>query len=229
MSALWAIISIDPPGPCHLGGYCFHARFPYYRNTLQRFVGPGGSLNSPDLSRLYLINLADRQLRPVVTAIFTQSRHLSVRPSVPTFQNRARQNNSQVRIVMATGGIVGLAEGDQLWHQLSCLFPVYAEFFFLGAFVFEMVIRLYALGLTAFFSSAFNRFDCAVITGSLLEVLWFNIKPRAGSFGLSGLRALRLLRVFKVTKWVMTTSRLKLPGVRHKLQYFLFHHASKDV
>ena len=71
---------------------------------------------------------------------------------------------------------------------------------FLGAFVFEMVIRLYALGPSAYFSSAFNRFDCSVITGSLFEVIWVNLRPRAGSFGLSGLRALRLLRVFKVTK-----------------------------
>ena len=70
----------------------------------------------------------------------------------------------------------------------------------MGAFVFEMVIRLYALGLYVYFSSAFNRFDCAVITGSIFEVFWVNFRERAGSFGLSGLRALRLLRVFKVTK-----------------------------
>ncbi len=63
-----------------------------------------------------------------------------------------------------------------------------------------MMIRVYALGFTAYFSSAFNRFDCAVITGSLFEVLWFYAMPKAGSFGLSGLRALRLLRVLKVTK-----------------------------
>ena len=50
------------------------------------------------------------------------------------------------------------------------------------------------------FNLIFNRFDCAVITGSIFEVFWVNFKPRAGSFGLSGLRALRLLRVFKVTK-----------------------------
>lgn len=79
-------------------------------------------------------------------------------------------------------------------------FAVYAEFFFLSTFVFEMVIRLYALGLFVYFSSAFNRFDCAVITGSIFEVFWVNLRERGGSFGLSGLRALRLLRVFKVTK-----------------------------
>ena len=80
------------------------------------------------------------------------------------------------------------------------MFSVYAEFIFLGAFVFEMWIRLYALGPFIYFSSAFNRFDCMVITGSIFEVFWVNLKPRQGSFGLSGLRALRLLRVFKVTK-----------------------------
>merc|ERR550519_2931403 len=52
-----------------------------------------------------------------------------------------------------------------------------------------------------FFGSAFNRFDCIVICGSILEVVWVHVRERAGSFGLSALRALRLLRVFKVTKY----------------------------
>ena len=81
-------------------------------------------------------------------------------------------------------------------HNVS----VYAEFCFLGMFVFEMGIRMYALGLTTYFSSAFNRFDCIVIVGSIFEVIWVHLRDRAGSFGLSALRALRLLRVFKVTK-----------------------------
>ena len=72
-----------------------------------------------------------------------------------------------------------------------------------------MWIRLYALGPFIYFSSAFNRFDCLVITGSIFEVFWVNLKPRAGSFGLSGLRALRLLRVFKVTKYVYPQKLLK--------------------
>ena len=80
------------------------------------------------------------------------------------------------------------------------IISVYAEFCFLGMFVFEMGIRMYALGLTTYFSSSFNRFDCIVILGSIGEMVWVNIRERAGSFGLSALRALRLLRVFKVTK-----------------------------
>ena len=79
-------------------------------------------------------------------------------------------------------------------------FSVYAEFFFLSAFIFEMMIRLYALGAAAYFSSAFNKFDFFVINCSVFEVFWVNFKERAGSIGFSGLRALRLLRVFKVTK-----------------------------
>ena len=35
---------------------------------------------------------------------------LSVRPYVPTFQNLAKQNDFQVKIVIATGGAVDLAE-----------------------------------------------------------------------------------------------------------------------
>ncbi|KAL0276239.1 UNVERIFIED_CONTAM: hypothetical protein PYX00_003847 [Menopon gallinae] len=62
-----------------------------------------------------------------------------------------------------------------------------------------MFIKMYALGPRIYFESAFNRFDCVVISGSIFEVIWSQIK--SGSFGLSVLRALRLLRIFKVTKY----------------------------
>ncbi|CAD1468636.1 unnamed protein product, partial [Heterotrigona itama] len=75
----------------------------------------------------------------------------------------------------------------------------YAEFVFLGMFMFEMIIKLYALGPRAYFNSSFNRFDCAVVSASIFEVIWSELK--SGSFGLSVLRALRLLRIFKVTKY----------------------------
>jgi Ion transport protein len=63
----------------------------------------------------------------------------------------------------------------------------------------EMFIKMYALGPRIYFESSFNRFDCVVITGSIFEVVWSELK--SGSFGLSVLRALRLLRIFKVTKY----------------------------
>ncbi|XP_062714466.1 voltage-dependent calcium channel type A subunit alpha-1 isoform X9 [Aedes albopictus] len=79
------------------------------------------------------------------------------------------------------------------------LFLYYAEFAFLGLFMCEMLIKIYALGPRIYFESAFNRFDCIVIAGSIFEVVWSAYKE--GSFGISVLRALRLLRIFKVTKY----------------------------
>ncbi|XP_055550029.1 voltage-dependent calcium channel type A subunit alpha-1-like isoform X9 [Wyeomyia smithii] len=78
-------------------------------------------------------------------------------------------------------------------------FLYYAEFVFLGLFMCEMLIKIYALGPRIYFESAFNRFDCIVIAGSIFEVVWSAYKE--GSFGISVLRALRLLRIFKVTKY----------------------------
>lgn len=88
-------------------------------------------------------------------------------------------------------------------HRLLLLMLIffsadYTEFIFLGLFLCEMFIKMYALGPRIYFESAFNRFDCVVISGSIFEVIWSQIK--SGSFGLSVLRALRLLRIFKVTK-----------------------------
>ncbi|VVC29317.1 Voltage-dependent calcium channel, alpha-1 subunit,Voltage-dependent L-type calcium channel, IQ- [Cinara cedri] len=79
-------------------------------------------------------------------------------------------------------------------------FVFVTEFVFLGLFMAEMFIKMYALGVRIYFDSAFNRFDCVVIMGSIFEVIWSHIN-KGGSFGLSVLRALRLLRIFKVTKY----------------------------
>jgi voltage-dependent calcium channel N type alpha-1B len=73
----------------------------------------------------------------------------------------------------------------------------YTELGFLGLFMMEMWIKMYALGPRIYFESSFNRFDCVVISGSIFEVVWSEVK--GGSFGLSVLRALRLLRIFKVS------------------------------
>jgi len=83
-----------------------------------------------------------------------------------------------------------------MFHDLSD----YAEYGFLGLFIFEMLIKVYALGPRIYFESSFNRFDSVVISGSIFEVIWSEFKPES-SFGLSVLRALRLLRIFKVTKY----------------------------
>ncbi|KAI6210463.1 Voltage-dependent calcium channel A type alpha-1 [Aphelenchoides besseyi] len=76
-----------------------------------------------------------------------------------------------------------------------------SEYIFLGIFVGEVLLKLFALGTRNYFASKFNRFDCIVIVGSAFEVVWAEVK--GGSFGISVLRALRLLRIFKLTSyWV---------------------------
>ncbi|CAF1093497.1 unnamed protein product [Rotaria sordida] len=74
-----------------------------------------------------------------------------------------------------------------------------AEFIFLGLFVFEMLFKMYGLGVNRYFASSFNIFDFVVIFGSIFEVIWTHFNPEE-SFGVSVLRSLRLLRIFKVTR-----------------------------
>jgi len=74
-----------------------------------------------------------------------------------------------------------------------------AEFAFLGLFVFEMLLKMYGLGVNQYFQSSFNIFDFVVIVGSIFEVIWTHFNPDE-SFGVSVLRSLRLLRIFKVTR-----------------------------
>uniref|UniRef100_A0A672ID19 Calcium channel, voltage-dependent, R type, alpha 1E subunit b n=1 Tax=Salarias fasciatus TaxID=181472 RepID=A0A672ID19_SALFA len=80
------------------------------------------------------------------------------------------------------------------------IFLYYAEFVFLGLFLAEMFLKIYGLGFRLYFHSSFNCFDCAVIVGSIFEVVWGFFRPGM-SFGISVLRALRLLRIFKITKY----------------------------
>ncbi|XP_072297751.1 voltage-dependent R-type calcium channel subunit alpha-1E-like isoform X2 [Eucyclogobius newberryi] len=80
------------------------------------------------------------------------------------------------------------------------IFLYYAEFVFLGLFLAEMCLKMYGLGFRLYFHSSFNCFDCAVIIGSIFEVVWGFFRPGM-SFGISVMRALRLLRVFKITKY----------------------------
>lgn len=98
-----------------------------------------------------------------------------------------------------------------------------AEFVFLGLFVFEMLFKMYGLGIDQYFQSSFNIFDFVVcffifmrfnvcifsstfkvIVGSIFEVIWTHFNPEE-SFGVSVLRSLRLLRIFKVTRFVVFT------------------------
>ena len=62
-------------------------------------------------TRLLLIHSANTQSWPEAIPIFTNVVRSSVRPSVPAFQNLARQDNTiQVKIMIATAGTVSLAK-----------------------------------------------------------------------------------------------------------------------
>ena len=41
----------------------------------------------------------------------------------------------------------------------------------LGLFTAEMFLKMYALGLQPYFVSLFNRFDCFVVCGSIVELI----------------------------------------------------------
>ena len=74
-----------------------------------------------------------------------------------------------------------------------------SNFFFVCLFTFEMLFKMYALGLSFYFIPLFNRFDFFVVLTSILEMTltMANVIPPVG---MSVLRCIRLLRAFKVAK-----------------------------
>jgi len=46
------------------------------------------------------------------------------------------------------------------WRSCCCV--DYAEFVFLGLFIFEGLLKMYGLGVQLYFKSSFNIFDCVV-------------------------------------------------------------------
>ncbi|XP_076093874.1 voltage-dependent calcium channel type A subunit alpha-1-like isoform X10 [Mytilus galloprovincialis] len=102
-----------------------------------------------------------------------------------------------VLVLLNTVCVASEHYGQPLWHTQ---FLYIMEFVFLGLFLFEMLVKMYGLGVRMYFQSSFNIFDCVVIVGSIVEVLWSEYKD-GDSFGISTLRALRLLRIFKVTRY----------------------------
>ncbi|KAL8580522.1 hypothetical protein ACOMHN_054677 [Nucella lapillus] len=102
-----------------------------------------------------------------------------------------------VLVFLNTASITSEHYNQADWHTM---FLFISEYVFLGLFIFEMLIKMYGLGVRMYFQSTFNIFDCLVIVGSIVEVIWASFKP-GSSFGISVLRALRLLRIFKVTRY----------------------------
>ncbi|EUB57745.1 Voltage-dependent L-type calcium channel subunit alpha-1D [Echinococcus granulosus] len=84
-----------------------------------------------------------------------------------------------------------------------------AEFVFLGLFLTEMLLKIFALGPFLYFQSSFNIFDCVVVLASFFEVVWQMFFP-TDSFGFSALRSIRLLRIFKCTRYWASLRNLML-------------------
>ncbi|KAL4622587.1 voltage-dependent L-type calcium channel subunit alpha-1D-like [Arapaima gigas] len=69
----------------------------------------------------------------------------------------------------------------------------------LTLFTLEMLLKMYSLGLQVYFMAFFNRFDCFVVCGGIVETILveMDIMP---PLGIAVLRCVRLLRIFKVTR-----------------------------
>nr|XP_026689963.1 voltage-dependent L-type calcium channel subunit alpha-1D isoform X2 [Ciona intestinalis] len=77
----------------------------------------------------------------------------------------------------------------------------------LGIFTLEMLLKMYALGMQVYFVSLFNRFDCFVVCGGIVEMVLTSAKVME-PLGISVLRCVRLLRIFKVTRYWSSLSNL---------------------
>ena len=85
------------------------------------------------------------------------------------------------------------------------------NFFFVVLFTFEMLFKMYALGLSFYFIPLFNRFDFFVVITSILEMTltMANVIP---PLGMSVLRCIRLLRAFKVVRAVSHLFQPRIAG-----------------
>lgn len=86
----------------------------------------------------------------------------------------------------------------------------------LALFTAEMLLKMYSLGLQAYFVSLFNRFDCFIVCGGILETILVETKIMS-PLGISVLRCVRLLRIFKITRCVAPRFPLGM-GLRRLLE-----------
>ncbi|XP_035857826.1 calcium channel, voltage-dependent, L type, alpha 1D subunit, a isoform X13 [Sander lucioperca] len=77
----------------------------------------------------------------------------------------------------------------------------------LALFTCEMLVKMYSLGLQAYFVSLFNRFDCFVVCGGITETILVELEVMS-PLGISVFRCVRLLRIFKVTRHWQSLSNL---------------------
>lgn len=89
---------------------------------------------------------------------------------------------------------------DNLFLKWVLSSPDIANKVLLAMFTLEMLVKMYSLGLQAYFVSLFNRFDCFVVCGGIIETILVELAIMS-PLGISVFRCVRLLRIFKVTRW----------------------------
>lgn len=89
--------------------------------------------------------------------------------------------------------------GDFAEALLLCFSSEVANKVLLAMFTLEMLVKMYSLGLQAYFVSLFNRFDCFVVCGGIVETILVELAIMS-PLGISVFRCVRLLRIFKVTR-----------------------------
>lgn len=100
----------------------------------------------------------------------------------------------------ASVSAVGTEEGRRrLRARLPLVSPDIANKVLLALFTCEMLVKMYSLGLQAYFVSLFNRFDCFVVCGGITETILVELELMS-PLGVSVFRCVRLLRIFKVTR-----------------------------
>lgn len=109
-----------------------------------------------------------------------------------------------ILVFLNTGVLATEHYGQSIWLDN---FQEYTNMFFVGLFLVEMILKMYSLGFQGYFVSLFNRFDCFVVFGSIIEMVLTNSNVMP-PLGISVLRCVRLLRVFKVTKYWRSLSNL---------------------
>ncbi|CAF3322654.1 unnamed protein product [Rotaria socialis] len=109
-----------------------------------------------------------------------------------------------VLVLMNTGVLASEYYGQPEWLTQT---QEIANRLFVYLFSFEMLLKMYSLGITGYFVSNFNRFDCFVVIASIIEfvLIYIEFMP---ALGISVLRCVRLLRVFKVTRYWMALRNL---------------------
>lgn len=126
----------------------------------------------------------------------------STLPPAP-LNTTASPSGSLIYRVCVTEVLPKFAFNEMIWPCLKYgLFnvPERANKILLALFTLEMLMKLYSFGFQIYFMALFNRFDCFVVCGGILETVLVEMEL-IPPIGISVLRCVRLIRIFKVTRW----------------------------